>query len=453
MATPFETLVVRLEAAVERLESVGKVSSVPTSLAAKSEPVVPVSAGVSSSVTSYQELLDVNLLKLRNAADKVGGQVLDATKILESAFKAELRVVQAIAQCKKPGLEDMQKLVQPVGEAMGKASALTEGRRTDSYVHLKSVAEGLLALTWVLYTGKDCGMSLPAAHVEESWDSAQFFANKVLVEYKSKDPSHVEWVKALKELFVPGLRGPPPPKFSPSSAPASGANSGAAAAVGMSKVFAELNRGENVTSGLKKVTDDMKTKNRSERSGAVPASISTSAAATGAETRPAQKVVAAPKLELQQGRKWVIENQVDNKSIVISETEARQTVYIFNCRGSVIQVQGKVNNITLDKCTKTGIVFQDVVAACEIVNCTSVEVQCQGTAPTIAVDNTNGCQLYLSATSVGAALTTAKSSEVNVLVPGASPKDDLVEHALPEQFLNIFQDGHFVTTSVSHSGG
>jgi adenylyl cyclase-associated protein len=28
----------------------------------------------------------------------------------------------------------------------------------------------------------------------------------VLVEYKNKDPDHVEWAKALKELYVPGLR-------------------------------------------------------------------------------------------------------------------------------------------------------------------------------------------------------------------------------------------------------
>jgi adenylyl cyclase-associated protein len=65
---------------------------------------------------------------------------------------------------------------------------------------------------------------------------------------------------------------------------------------------------------------------------------------------------------------------------------------------------GKVNNITVDKCTKFGIVFkvslycsrprgsqlifhivlalnfyvfQDVVAAFEVVNCNGVEVQCQ----------------------------------------------------------------------------
>lgn len=50
----------------------------------------------------------------------------------------------------------------------------------------------------------------------------------------------------------------------------------------------------------------------------------------------------------------------------------------------------------------------------------------QGVAPTIAVDNTNGCQLYLSKESLAASITTAKSSEINVLVPGATDDSDPV---------------------------
>jgi len=30
--------------------------------------------------------------------------------------------------------------------------------------------------------------------------------SQVLVEYENKDPDHVEWAKALKELYVPNLR-------------------------------------------------------------------------------------------------------------------------------------------------------------------------------------------------------------------------------------------------------
>lgn len=96
--------------------------------------------------------------------------------------------------------------------------------------------------------------------------------------------------------------------------------------------------------------------------------------------------------------------------------------------------------------------FTDVVAACEIVNCNGIEIQCQGSAPTISVDNTGGCQLYLSNDSLKSSITTAKSSEINVLVRGNDPDGDWVEHVLPQQFLHVLKDGRIETTPVSHSG-
>lgn len=111
--------------------------------------------------------------------------------------------------------------------------------------------------------------------------------------------------------------------------------------------------------------------------------------------------------------------------------------------------------------------IQGVVAACEVVNCNSVEVQCevdllsrcltilfhqvigfgsidanillcflmiwQGSAPTISIDNTSGCQLYLSKESLETSITTAKSSEINALVPDANSDGDWVS-----TFLNSF---------------
>ncbi len=43
------------------------------------------------------------------------------------------------------------------------------------------------------------------------------------------------------------------------------------------------------------------------------------------------------------------ENQVGNKNIVIEDPEVRQTVYIYKCQDSVVQIKGKVNAITIGK--------------------------------------------------------------------------------------------------------
>lgn len=57
----------------------------------------------------------------------------------------------------QPDLQNLQKLIQPLAGVITKAFNLTEGRRSDAYNHLKTVAESMAALSWVVYTGKECG--------------------------------------------------------------------------------------------------------------------------------------------------------------------------------------------------------------------------------------------------------------------------------------------------------
>jgi adenylyl cyclase-associated protein len=147
---------------------------------------------------------------------------------------------------------------------------------------------------------------------------------------------------------------------------------------------------------------------------------------------------------------------VDNKEIVIDNTQPRQSVQIFNCKNCTVKVLGKVNAISLDGCVKTGLLFESVVSICEIVNCQSVEVQCCETAPCVAIDKTDGCRLYVGtdlAQSIDVA--TAKSSEVNIVVlpSEGSVGEDAKEFAVPEQFVTKWRDGRWRTEPVAHSGG
>lgn len=53
--------------------------------------------------------------------------------------------------------------------------------------------------------------------------------------------------------------------------------------------------------------------------------------------------------------------------------------------------------------------------------------------------------MYLNAESVEAEIVTAKSSEMNVLIPKGG---DLVEMAIPEQFKTLIQGGKLVTSAT-----
>ncbi len=61
----------------------------------------------------------------------------------------------------------------------------------------------------------------------------------------------------------------------------------------------------------------------------------------------------------------------------------------------MLQVKGKINMLSIDKCKKTGVVFEELISSCEVVNATSVQVQATGHVATMAVEKTDGCQIYL----------------------------------------------------------
>ncbi|XP_019165421.1 PREDICTED: cyclase-associated protein 1-like [Ipomoea nil] len=427
-------------------------------------------ASTDPSIVAFDGLISQYIGRITSAAEKIGGQILDASAIIEEAFSVEKQLLIKVKETQTPDLRSMPEFLKPLNLIIMKASSMTEGGKSDFTNHWKATSESLTALAWIAYTGKECGMSMPTAHVEESWQTAEFYCNKILVDYKNNDPNHFEWAKSLKELYVPGLRdyvkshyplgpvwnatgkrfvsAPAPPAPAASSLFTSGSHQ-SSSTPGMTAVFAEINSGKPVTSGLRKVTDDMKSKNRADRT-----SIVGDRGKEGSAKKAFSSKTGNPKLELQMGRKWVVEYQIDEKNLVIDDCDPKQSVYVFGCKGSVLQIQGKVNNITIDKCSKMGVLFTDVVAAFEVVNCSSVEVQCQGYAPTISVDNTSECQIYLNKNSLETSVTTAKSIDVNVSVPAKEGLDsDWEEHALPYQFAHMYKDGQFETTPVTHSSG
>ena len=81
-----------------------------------------------------------------------------------------------------------------------------------------------------------------------------------------------------------------------------------------------------------------------------------------------------PVMELRD-KKWIVEFQEGRKDLVISEVNRNQTVYVYKCNNIVLQIKGKLNSVTLDSCTKSAVVIDDLVSTCEFVNCKSVQTQ------------------------------------------------------------------------------
>ena len=69
------------------------------------------------------------------------------------------------------------------------------------------------------------------------------------------------------------------------------------------------------------------------------------------------------------------------------------TITAFHDHHGFLQVKGKVNALSVDSCQRLGILFEDLMASCELVNSSRVQVQVTGVVPTIAIDKCDGVQV------------------------------------------------------------
>uniref|UniRef100_W5MGU4 C-CAP/cofactor C-like domain-containing protein n=1 Tax=Lepisosteus oculatus TaxID=7918 RepID=W5MGU4_LEPOC len=149
------------------------------------------------------------------------------------------------------------------------------------------------------------------------------------------------------------------------------------------------------------------------------------------------------------GRVWFLEYQDGSNDLVISETELKQVIYIFKCSNSTLQIKGKINSIIVDNCQKLGLIFNNVVGIVEIINSRDVQIQVMGKVPLISINKTEGCHVYLSEESLNCEIVSAKSSEMNILVP---LDGDYREFPVPEQFKTIWDGSKLITEPTEIAG-
>ncbi|XP_077989965.1 adenylyl cyclase-associated protein 1-like isoform X2 [Glandiceps talaboti] len=443
--------------------------------------------GDTAKVEGFDAVLNGVVAEFITLSNEIGGDVATQVAMVNTAFQAQRDFIVQVSQCKVPKPEVLQSMLKPTADAIGAVQEFREKNRgSKQFNHLSAVSEGIPVMGWVTVAPK------PGNYIKEMCDSAQFYTNRVIKDFKGNDERQVQWARAFTKIFTtlkdyvqdehttgvswnpagrdatgpaaskaPAKGGPPPPPPPPAIVPpAAGAAGGTDDDKGRAALFSALNKGEGITSGLKKVTSDMQThKNPALRHQSptpykgptpykAPSGGPTSPVFAPGDKKvppPVAKKPHPPKLELN-GSKWLVEYQEGNKNIVIETTALKQTVYIYKCNNCTIQVKGKINSITADGCKKTGIALDSLVSSLDIINCQSVQAQVMEKIPTISIDKTDGAQIYLSKESLECTIVTAKSSAMNVLVP--TDTGEFSEHPIAEQF-KTFWDGKKLKTEVS----
>jgi len=366
----------------------------------------PESAGDDQSLAEFDNIVMGSLSNFISTSEKIGGDAANQAAMVSAAFQAQRQFLSTASSSKKPADANIQKLLKPTSDLIGEIQKFREtNRRSEMFNHLSAVSESIPALGWVTVA------PTPAPFVKEMKDAGMFYTNRVLKDWKEKDSRHSTWVRSWVETLT-ALQN-----------------------------FVKKHH----TTGL------MWNPNGGEASldASTPKVITSTLASSPAKPKAVPKVprVFGKQTEKtpskrQDGKKWLVEYFKGDREITIDGAQMNQTIYIYKCENSAVKVTGKCNNVILDSCRKTGVVFESLVSGCEIVNCQGVQVQSLGTAPLILVDKTDGCQMFLSKTSISAEIVTAKSSEMNVMVP---KDDEFVEMPIPEQFKSVINGTNVIT--------
>mmetsp|Transcript_26047 Transcript_26047/g.65627 ORF Transcript_26047/g.65627 Transcript_26047/m.65627 type:complete len:506 (-) Transcript_26047:60-1577(-) len=482
--SPFTSILARLESVAERLEHGASLASG----GGGGYPAAGSGGGAGAEDCPLALSFDASLkpkVAAAEAAAKDSGieDIVQATEVFTKTMAMLRDGIAATGKCAKPKDADWQDILAPVVQLNQDAKKSFDKR--NEYFDHRTITVTLCNICAML------AQMAPKTHVQSVLEEMDFHGNKVL---KKQNSVETAWVRSLKEVVKAlaewcdenckmGLvwknggeeakayfkanplgsgggggasaaapkaagkgtgkgGGPPPPKGGFKSPPPEGVlgDKGKASAPapaaggGMAAVFAGLQNFN--TGGLKKVTDDMKCKNRKDEAPLEPkAKVAAPKASPSAGGWNKKGPRGPPKKVLERDVNWMIENY-EGETVVLEEATMQQLVCIINCKNATVHIKSKVKNIGIDGCQKVNIVCQDVVSTVEFVNSENCKLYTQGKVNCISLDKCDGGELHLSEGSLQADILTSKSVGLNVLIPDPDDKDgQAIEIPIPAQFV------------------
>lgn len=437
------------------------------------------------------------------------------TTLFGKAFVAQRQILLVASKAKEPDKSTLLTLFKPLQEASQPLDRLREANRKSAEEnHITMLNDATSTFGWVGVRPK------PDEYFAELLGGAQMYGNRVRMANKDKDQAQVDWIIAFNKLCssfrtyikdhhsrglcwklggmpadqalrevrsakpppsssaasatavngapapppMPAGGGPPPPPPLPPQIDTNQLNQHQSQpspqqSGDMNAVFADLNRGESVTSNLRKVSkSEMTHKNPSLRTQAPQAPTRSDSTGSGRGKSPAPKKkpdsmrAKKPPVKALEGNKWAVEHFESEMSPVEVHAEKQHSILISCCKSATVRVSGKANAITVDSCQRLDLVVDSLVSAVEIVNSRNFRMQVLGTVPAVQLDKVDGAVVFLSRESLAAEVFTSKCSEVNVTLPPEREEDDSVECPVPEQIKSYVVDGKLVSEIVRTEG-
>lgn len=289
---------------------------------ASQQPQQPTQAAPAQFIVDYESLLSSQLSQYTSLSQQVGGQIHTQSQHLATLLNQTLDIILIPASNSKPpkNLSSFQNSLSPLIDLVNKVIHLSDtAPSSNQSQQLKTVAEGVPAFGWFTIAPK------PAPYIQDFKDAAQFYANRVIKEYKESDDTMVQWSKSFIGLLeqvrqyvqkhhsnglswnekdgvpyeeyvdkksdssegaTPTNNSAPPPPPAPAPPAPTSTSTQQQPDQGPEAVFAQLNKGSDITKGLRKVDkSEMTHKNPSLRQNE----------AAGSAKKPQPPIAAKPK--------------------------------------------------------------------------------------------------------------------------------------------------------------
>jgi len=403
-------------------------------------------------VLDFESFINKEVAAAIKATQDIG--LPDVPDLMKKAFDNVLDLIRRVPKSKKPDDQSLVAFLNPGIEVIKTADTLkVKGKDFKKFGdHYKAFYELVVSVSWVTMVPPT---QLPYQHVEAQQGATDFNLNRIL---KGADDKTKAWVRSLQALnkahkeYVSNYfkktgiewnsQGGSLDSAQPSTSSASTKSTKSTddekqdtkpkptkddKGPGMDDVMSQLSQGLNVTSGLKKVTSDMKTKNRADRTGKVEVKEPASKKKREKSGQPQT---------IQKGGRWVVENYNEGVQ-ALEKFDMKSNVFLSLNDDTTFQITTKVKAICIDACINCRIFIKEVVSTVEIVNCQNVTLICEDKVPSIAVDKSQSPRIILMRKAYNAHpdIYTSNIAAMNIEIPGKTDEDDMIELPVPEQFL------------------
>eukprot|EP01103_Thecamoeba_quadrilineata_P013364 TRINITY_DN3696_c0_g1_i1.p1 TRINITY_DN3696_c0_g1~~TRINITY_DN3696_c0_g1_i1.p1 ORF type:complete len:288 (-),score=43.23 TRINITY_DN3696_c0_g1_i1:116-979(-) len=146
---------------------------------------------------------------------------------------------------------------------------------------------------------------------------------------------------------------------------------------------------------------------------------------------------------------WKVEYYTGDKDVIISEATQRQCVHIFECVDCIITINGRVNEILIDKSENTTVVFSEVISSIDIINSKKVTLCCLEKTPSVQIEKSDTVNVRLPAEQMeNLHLMTSCAADVTVTSEPKTKLDQSIEYAIPQQLVTQMVEGQLIFNPI-----